>query len=449
MAATRDVHLRGELVGRVVLVGGSPGHEAVLDALAAAVETVLLEVADRREVALDALDRYRELSLLYRLACSFGGDAATVVEGLLSEAVRGLRASAAALLPAGGSSVPGGRSGDERDAAAAETAALPLVDAVLLTREPRIVEHAEGRSVLVVPLGEPGTGAALVLARSAGDRPFGSPDERLALALTGQAANALERLRLETGEAERRRLEQELALGRRIQLSLLPQVPPDVPGWEFAMRYEAAREVGGDFYDVFSLRDSPSAFALVMADVTGKGIAAALLMAFARPLLRAITDQYRSPAGALEQANRILVLERPTPLFITAFIAIVDAPTGVVRYASAGHEPPLVVRARPGRIRRLAAHGSLLGAFPQLAITEHATTLSPGDVLVLHTDGVTDARDPVGRRFGDVRLGKAIGAGRGDSAAAMADRVTGAVAAFASGAPPADDIALLTARRLP
>ena len=149
-------------------------------------------------------------------------------------------------------------------------------------------------------------------------------------------------------EASLHRIEAELALGRQIQRSFVPLIPPDLPGYEVASQYEAAREVGGDFFDVFRIRGRPGRLAVCIADVTGKGIAAALLMAFARPLLHAAIDHARTPADALERTNRILVEERRSSLFITALCATIDMRAGALRLASAGHEPPLLVRSGDG-----------------------------------------------------------------------------------------------------
>ncbi|MGZ8437989.1 MAG: PP2C family protein-serine/threonine phosphatase, partial [Candidatus Limnocylindrales bacterium] len=125
-----------------------------------------------------------------------------------------------------------------------------------------------------------------------------------------------------------RRLEQELAHARRLQRGFVSLVAPDVPGYELASHYEAAREVGGDFFDLFRMRRRGRPLSVVIADVSGKGIAAALLMAFSRPLLHAAVDNTAGPAEALERTNRILVQERRSSLFITALCATLTLPTG-------------------------------------------------------------------------------------------------------------------------
>ena len=145
--------------------------------------------------------------------------------------------------------------------------------------------------------------------------------------------------------ADARRMDEELAQGRRLQRSFVSLTPPDVPGYDIAAHYEAAREVGGDFFDLFRLRRRGRPLSVVIADVTGKGIAAALLMAFVRPLLHAAIDHTTGPADALERTNRILVEERRSSLFITALAGRLDLRTGHLRLANAGHEPPLIIRA--------------------------------------------------------------------------------------------------------
>jgi sigma-B regulation protein RsbU (phosphoserine phosphatase) len=245
------------------------------------------------------------------------------------------------------------------------------------------------------------------------------------------------------------RLDAELALARRIQRSFVPLTSPAVPGYDIASHYEAAREVGGDFFDVFRLRGRSSRLAIVIADVTGKGIAAALLMAFARPLLHAAIDHAGAPVLALERTNRILVEERGSALFITALCAIVDIRTGLLRVANAGHEPPLIAPADGGPIGWLSDAGVLLGAFTDLGLTECVTDLAEGDLVVLYTDGVTDARAASGERFGDDRLVSIVEAHRTHPPADVVVALADAVRDHQTGMPPADDVTILAIRRLP
>jgi hypothetical protein len=250
-----------------------------------------------------------------------------------------------------------------------------------------------------------------------------------------------------------RRIEQELAHGRRLQRSFVSLVAPEVPGYEVASHYEAAREVGGDFFDLFRMRRRGRPLSVVVADVSGKGIAAALLMAFSRPLLHAAIDNTMGPAEALERTNQILVRERRSSLFITALCATLALPTGRLRLANAGHEPPLVIPGDGSPVLPVDVEGPLLGAFGSLGLFEAEIELGAGDVVLFYTDGVTDAQSTSGERFEEHRLLAAIGAARGErgggrgSAAEIVESIRAAVTGFQAGVAPADDITIVAIGR--
>jgi phosphoserine phosphatase RsbU/P len=248
---------------------------------------------------------------------------------------------------------------------------------------------------------------------------------------------------------ERDRLERELAFARRIQLNLMPQDPPQPAGWEIATWYRAARVVGGDFYDVYELPRRPGRFGLVVADVTGKGLTAALMMAFTRAVLRAAAYNGSGPADTLARTNRVLVRDARTGLLVTALVSVLDTATGRVRYASAGHEPALLVRAAHEVPVELEAGGTILGLVDAPAGGNRTIELGAGDLLLLYTDGVTDATAPDGRRFGPERLRAAVGAIRGVSATEVVDALIAEIDRFAGGTDQADDLTLLAIRRAP
>jgi sigma-B regulation protein RsbU (phosphoserine phosphatase) len=285
----------------------------------------------------------------------------------------------------------------------------------------------------------------------------GALDRSIIEAIVGSVAAGVEAVveisveRLGVADENSHRIEAELALGRRIQRSFVPLIPPDVAGYEIASHYEAAREVGGDFFDVFRPRGRAGRLAILIGDVTGKGIAAALLMAFARPLIHAAIDHAPSPVIALDRTNRILVEERRSSLFITALCAYVELRTGVLRLANAGHEPPLVVPAdgRPPWWLELDGAGPLLGAFANLDLAECSVALAPGDLVLLYTDGVTDARAASGERFGDKRLVSVVEGARGRSATDMVSAVCDAYHHFQGETPAADDVTIVAIRRNP
>ena len=248
--------------------------------------------------------------------------------------------------------------------------------------------------------------------------------------------------------AAARQIDDELALGRQLQRSFVGLVGPEVPGYDLGCYYEQAHQVGGDFFDVFRQMRRGRPLSVVIADVTGKGVAAALLMAFARPLIHAAIDNATGPADALERTNRVL-LERRSALFITALCASLTLSTGRLRLANAGHESPLIVRRDGSPIMPIDGSGSLLGAFPSLDLAESVTDLAPGDMAVFYTDGVTDAVSAGGERFEDARLLEAIEAARGGSAGDVVDSIRGAVERFQAGTLPADDITIVAVGRRP
>lgn len=261
-----------------------------------------------------------------------------------------------------------------------------------------------------------------------------------------EAETALASAGAEAAAERHRRIDDELALGRRIQRSFVALVAPDVPGYDVASHYEQAHEVGGDFFDLFRLLRRGRPLSIVVADVTGKGVAAALLMAFARPLIHAAIDHATGPADALERTNRVL-RERRASLFITALCGSLTLSSGRFRHANAGHEPPLLVRCDGSPIEPMEGSGPLLGAFGSLDLPEIVTDLAPGDMVVLYTDGVTDARSGKGERFEDARLLAAIEAARGGSAHDIVESIRAEVDRFQAGMLPADDVTVVAIGR--
>lgn len=190
---------------------------------------------------------------------------------------------------------------------------------------------------------------------------------------------------------------------------------------------------------------------MVIADVSGKGIAAALLMAFVRPIMRSVLDRAGDPVEALEQTNHILVDERRTGLFVTVLAGVLDLDTGMFTFANAGHEMPLLAPADGSEPRWIAGgSGPLLGVFGRLGLSADSLEIRPGDRLVLFTDGITDAASPSGDRFGYDRLRSVIAESCVDGGANdTCSAVIHGVLDFQAEAYPADDLALLVLRRLP
>lgn len=247
-------------------------------------------------------------------------------------------------------------------------------------------------------------------------------------------------------------LERELRVARRIQRTLVQLAGVEADGWEITSEYRPARSIGGDFFDVFPLLDPgrPRQLGVVIADVSGKGISAALLMAFVRPIMRSALDRSGDPVEALERTNMILVEERRTGLFVTVLAGVLELDTGTFSFANAGHEPPLIVPADGSEPRAIEGGGPLAGMFARLGVELQRVRIGPGESLVLYTDGVTDARGPGGgERFGEARFRAALRQVAGGGTPAPCRDVIDQVLAFQGDAEPADDLALLALRRLP
>ncbi len=255
--------------------------------------------------------------------------------------------------------------------------------------------------------------------------------------------------RLMEEEVKRHRMEEELAVGRRIQLSLLPPGCPQVPGYEFAAGYRAAREVGGDLYDFIVQPDDPNRVHVVIADVTGKGVPAALYMAVSRTLLRASALDGYGPGEALRRANAFIRRDETSPLFLSAFYVLLDAGSGRLTYANAGHNPPIWIHGATGEIELLLARGLLLGAFEGFTPEEHTCVLDPGDFVVFFTDGITEARSVTGDFFDDEGLETVVQSRRWSNTEELLTAIVHAVDAFAAGVPQADDFTVVVLHRLP
>ncbi len=254
--------------------------------------------------------------------------------------------------------------------------------------------------------------------------------------------------RLMDEEVKRQRMEEELNIGRQIQLSLLPRQCPDIPGWEIGALYKAARQVGGDLYDFISVPEHPHQLHLVVADVTGKGVPAALFMAFGRTVLRTATHIENSPAEVLRRTNRTILQDIGYQLFLSTFYATLDTQTGILTYANGGHDWPFWYHAHTQEIEVLMTSGLLLGVFQDIAFVEEKIQLLPGDVLVLYTDGVTEARDQTGDLFGEERLAKVIVEAAACSAQQLAETVVSAVTDFTGAIPQTDDLTLVIVKKL-
>jgi len=257
-----------------------------------------------------------------------------------------------------------------------------------------------------------------------------------------EMAEGLQRIR--SMELSQQRLEEELHLARVIQNRLLPASAPKSDRVELAGLSLPAREVGGDYYDYLQLEDGR--VGLAVADVSGKGAPAALLMSAFRASLRSQDLGQLGPAEAIGRINRFIHASVDPGKFITAFLGLYDPATGELRYANAGHDAPLVVRP-DGRVEELTGGGLILGLLPQIAYEEAVAQIDPGSLLAVYTDGVTEARSEEGEFFGPERLVDLLKTAGREPCAAILQKLVDAISAFAGNGPQADDITVILARR--
>jgi serine phosphatase RsbU (regulator of sigma subunit)/anti-sigma regulatory factor (Ser/Thr protein kinase) len=258
---------------------------------------------------------------------------------------------------------------------------------------------------LVVPLISQGELIGLLnLGRRLSDQDYSTDDRRLLEKLAAQASPAVRVAQLvREQEAEvraRARIDQELRVAQLIQQQFLPKTLPDLPGWQIAAFYRAAAEIGGDFYDFINLPDGK--IGLVVGDVTGHGVPAALVMATTRSVLRSEAPRLVAPSAVLARVNDYLHTDIPENMFVTCLYAVLDPTTGAMRFANAGHDLPFVRRG--DRVEELRATGMPLGAMPGMRYEEKEAVLEPGDVLLLHSDGLAEAHNAARAMFGFGRM---------------------------------------------
>jgi serine phosphatase RsbU (regulator of sigma subunit)/anti-sigma regulatory factor (Ser/Thr protein kinase) len=300
---------------------------------------------------------------------------------------------------------------------------------------------------LVVPLiGQGELLGALYLGQRLSDQPYSTDDRRLLGNLAAQVAPAMKVAQLvreqQVEAKERERIQQELQVAALIQQTLLPKELPSINGWNVDAFYRPARAVGGDFYDFIDLGESR--LGVVIGDVTDKGVPAALVMATCRSMLRAAAFNHDSPSAVLADVNDALVPEIPPAMFVTCLYAIIDTDAGRVVFANAGHNLPYV-RTADGVVE-LRATGMPLGLMPGMDYDDKVYELSDGDLMVLTSDGITEAHNPDGEMYGFSRLmGRVAAKPKND------DMVTSLVADLerwtGSDAEQEDDITLVVVRR--
>ena len=289
----------------------------------------------------------------------------------------------------------------------------------------------------------------LAIARGPESELFQSAEFQIFKAIAEQSAFALYNAIIFSEAAEKRRLDQDLAVAHEIQRILLPAESPDIAGFQIAGINVPAQQVSGDYYDYIPVDENH--YGIAIADVSGKGVPASLIMAMCRSVLQSHAAGQLSPANALRVVNAQLFPDIKEDMFISMAYAILESGSPTVTLSRAGHDAPLLYTARDRSVSKINPPGMALGidsggVFNRVT-TDFSLTLEPDDCLVLYTDGVTEALDAAGEEFGMANVIKAIQASAPDGAAGIITKLTDDLRAFVGSHPQHDDITLIVIRK--
>jgi len=311
------------------------------------------------------------------------------------------------------------------------------------------LEREGMRGHAIVPLILEGRSIGTLVINHRKPRLFHEDEIRLLQLMANHVAIALEKAQLQLDTVERHRLEHELKLAHSIQQNMLPLKCPSRSSWQFAAAYRPAREIGGDFYDFYEFPTEPDLLGIIIADVTDKGVPAALFMASCRTILRSIAFSGRDPAAALARANDLIMRDSDTDTFLSAFYALADTDTGRVRYASAGHNPPLLFRAVDRTVHTLDARGIVLGVVEIAQFEQKTVRMEPEDVIVFFTDGVTDTIDTQENLYGQEQFAACLKECGDRDADQILETILDHIDRYSGSAPRSDDLTIVIARYSP
>lgn len=302
------------------------------------------------------------------------------------------------------------------------------------------------RSLVAAPLLDPaGALGLIVLGSTLGIRQFTEGDMELLTSLASVAAMRIRNTRLAEQAVERERLERDVALARQIQVGLLPKALPEIDGWQLYAHNIPSRGVSGDFYKVEAIDDGTCA--IMVADVSGKGIAASLLTASLEALAAGPIHDAVAPEQICHRVSHLLFERTPPEKYATGFLASFDPASGVFRYCNAGHNPGIVLRTN-GKVELLASTGMPLGILPTGVYGGDEVTLEMGDTVVLYTDGLTEAENPAEEEYGEERLADLCAQHRSESLEDLAATISADQDTYVQGVPYVDDRTVVMVRRV-
>lgn len=447
----------GDEVLALVVLPGPPGDPAGFASVVAHAASILAftRMAERlREADFELKYRVWELESLYDVGLSIAGtlDLDAVADDILMKSVSLLNARQGTLIVHNAAGEEQVLLKDFGGLLLAPAAVAELPDGVLVSNcrgdRTGALALAPAEKLLAVPIRSEGKSLGVLVVgdkenRAGGVDDFDPNDVRILSLLGNQAAIALENARLHREAVEKERIEREIELAASIQRAILPQTLPEVAGLEVAGGNLPTRQVGGDFFDVFELPGGT--VALCVADVSGKGVPAALLVSTVHACLHLLLDDDAADlATVVERANRHLIRFSSTRKYATLFLAMFDPRTRELRYVNAGHNPGLLLSG--GGVSQLPSSGVPIGMLPRAVHREERRTLSPGDLLALYSDGITEAVNGQDEEFGMERLEAVLVGGRRDPVASTSRRIFEAVHDFARGMAQYDDQTVLLAR---
>jgi serine phosphatase RsbU (regulator of sigma subunit)/pSer/pThr/pTyr-binding forkhead associated (FHA) protein len=335
-----------------------------------------------------------------------------------------------------------------RDRVLAEKCSLLISDAQVddaLRQQKSIVMHRV-RSMMAVPLQTGDRVIGLIYVdNSTFIRPFSQEDLDLLTVMANVAAIRIEHARLAEVEQAEKLMELELTQASEIQQTLLPTEAPEYAGYDLAGYNLPCRTVGGDYYDFVPYKDGR--LALVVGDVSGKGLPAALLMSSLQARVQMLRETNPDPGAAVTTLNRSLAERCPLGKFITFFYALLDTQTGKLRYSNAGHNYPLLLRAG-GKVEQLTGSGMVMGLFPSVFYEVRETILEPGDLLALYSDGVTEATTAEGVEFGEEGLGRFLSEKKSETCSQIVTSLVDHVRKWRASTSFTDDFTIVLVRRL-
>jgi sigma-B regulation protein RsbU (phosphoserine phosphatase) len=297
------------------------------------------------------------------------------------------------------------------------------------------------RSILCLPIRNKGgetIGVLQLLNKRTGA--FTRADEAMLRAISDHVALALENAQLHRELIHKQRMERDLALARSIQMGLLPEHPPRLDGFDIAVSHRPSLEVGGDYYDFIAL--APSTMLAVVADVEGKGVGSAMVMANLQATLHALVAHLHSLERLVESLNDMILTDTRGQKYMTMFVALLDQSQRTLHYVNAGHVPPAVVRA-DGSVEYLREGGMVVGLFPSQKFERGYVRLGPGDIVVACTDGITEAANTMDEEFGSQQLAEWIAKQRALPAEQLVQSVMTEVDRFSKGGTHEDDRVIL------